>query len=168
MPQEKMLRDDKVRSFNIDIESETTAQVDNDKLKEQRMEFINVMSGFIQQYIPLVNAGILPVESFKAMLGFTIRPFKVGRELEESFDLIGQPQQEEEEQEDSLTAKEEVDAQQRQQEIEIEDKKVEGNLAIDAAKLEQESVEKENDREADFTVKELAAIAKQSNQGDFA
>ena len=167
---EKLLRDDKLRGYAIDIETETTAQRDNDKVKAQRIEFMNTMTAYIQQNAPLVQAGLLPMDAFKAMIGFVSRPFKVGRELEESFDLIGEKTDEQKESE-KQPSKELMDAQQNKRKIDIEEEdaktrrmKVEGDQKINAAKLDHSSAEKENDREANFTMAQLAEVAKLDNQ----
>ncbi len=169
---EKLLRNDKLRGYSIDVESETTVQVNSDKLKAQRIEFVNVISGFIQQYAPLVQGGLLPRESFSAMLGFVSRPFKVGRELEEAFELMGEePPEEKQTQEPS---KEIIDAQLKSRELDIKEFKVQsdlqvdqgkleiskGELALDAAKLDAQQFDKEADREAGFQSEELRALAR--------
>lgn len=168
---EKVLRDDKLRGYSIDIESETTVQVDADKLKAQRLEFINVMSAFIQQYAPMVQAGFLTRESFVAMLGFVARPFKVGRELEESFEMMGETP---EEQQNKAPDPAIIDAQLRSRDLDIKELKVQSDFAIntkkvqiDAAKLDVTQSENEHDREANFQrdeFKHMAEVAKFSKQ----
>jgi len=163
---ENLLNDDRLRSYAIDIESETTAQLDNDKQKAQRIEFLNTMTAYIQNNIPLVRAGILPMEAFKAMVSFVSAPFKVGRELEEAFDMLGE-QSDEQKAASQQPSKEMIDAMNDKRKLDIEEVKVKGNLELSAKKLELEEGskiidmnEKENDREAEFTVKKLAEIAK--------
>jgi len=167
---EKLLRDDRMRGYAIDVETETTAQVDSDKLKAQRIEFMNTMTAFLTQNTPLVQAGLLPMEAFKAMIGFVSRPFKVGRELEESFDLIGEKTDEQKEAEKQPTA-EMLDAQQNKRKIDIDEKdaetkrmKVIGDQKIETAKLDQNSMEKENDRESDFTLQQLKDLRNDAKQ----
>jgi len=167
---EKLLRNDKMRGYAIDVETETTAQVDSDKLKAQRIEFMNTMTAFLTQNTPLVQAGLLPMEAFKAMIGFVARPFKVGRELEESFELIGEKTDEQKEAEKQPTA-EMIDAQQNKRKIDIDEEnaktsrmKVEGELKLDAAKMDHTSMEKENDRESDFTLQQLKDLRNDAKQ----
>lgn len=167
---EKLLGDDQLRNYAIDIESETTAQLDNDKQKAQRIEFLNTMTAYIQNNIPLVRAGILPMEAFKAMVSFVAGPFKVGRELEEAFDMLGE-QSEEQKQAAQQPSKEMIDAMNDKRKLDIDEMKVKGDLALGSKKLELEEGkavidmnEKENDREADFTIKKLAETAKMSKQ----
>ena len=161
---ETVLRSDKLRGYAIDVETETTVKTDTDKLKQERIEFLNVMSTMIQQFVPLTQAGILPPEAVKAMIGFGSRPFKVGRELEEAFDMIGQePPQEEQAPEQPSEAM--IDAQLRSRDLDLKERKNQDDFAIDSAKIELQAAENENDREAQFTIEELRAIAKQNNVG---
>lgn len=166
---EALLTDDQLRNYAIDIESETTAQLDNDKQKAQRIEFLNIMTAYIKNNIPLVQAGVLPMDAFKAMVQFVAAPFKVGRELEEAFDMLGE-QSEEQKAAAQQPSKEMIDAMNDKRKLDIEETKVKGNLQISAKKLELEEGkaiiemnEKENDREADFTIKKLAEAAKMNS-----
>lgn len=163
---ERLLGDDQLRSYAIDVESETTAQLDNDKTKAQRIEFLNVMTAYINQNIPLVRAGILPIDAFKAMVRFVAAPFKVGRELEEAFDMFGE-QSEEQKQAKQQPSKEMIDTMNDKRKLDIEEFKVKGDLKLDAEKLRLEEGkaviemnENENDRSTDFQFKKLAQIAK--------
>jgi len=168
---ENLLRSDKLRGYAIDIETETTVKTDSDKLKQDRIEFLNVISGMIGQFVPMVQAGVLPPEALKAIIGFGARPFKVGRELEEAFELIGQAPPAEEQQpeppSDALIA-----AQIKSRELDIKERKNEQDHAVDVANVELsrdkiilESHDKENDRDANFNVEELRRIAKQNDVG---
>jgi hypothetical protein len=163
---EALLTDDQLRSYAIDIESETTAQLDNDKTKAQRIEFMNIMTTFIKTNIPMVQAGLLPMDAFKAMVSFVASPFKVGRELEEAFEMLGE-QSEEQKAAKQQPSKEMIDAMNDKRKLDIEETKVKGDLELGAKKLELEEGkavidmnEKENDREAEFTIKKLAETAK--------
>ncbi len=169
---DKMLKDDKLRGYAIDIESETTVQVDSDKLKQERIEFLNVMSGFIQQYAPLVQGGLIPREAFTAILGFVSRPFKVGRELEEAFEMMGEQPQEEEQPQAPSEA--DINAQLKNRDLDIKEFKVKSDVVynqekvkLEALKIDASQFDKEADREANFQnnrFKKLAEDAKFSKQ----
>jgi hypothetical protein len=150
---EQVLRNDKLRGYSIDIETDATVKVNSERVKAERMEFLNVVSGMINQYVPLVQAGVLPIEVVKAMIGFGSRPFKIGRQLEEAFELLGEQQEEEQgpPEPDILM----IDAQLRSRELDIKEKENQQDFALGVAKLEQEAAENEADREAEFTLQEL-------------
>jgi hypothetical protein len=127
------------------------------------------MAGFIGQYAPMVQAGLLPIEVFKSMIGFVARPFKVGRELEESFDLIGQQDQSQEEKPQAPDPAI-IDAQLKSRDLDIKEFKVKTDaendakkIELDAASMQLESIELENNRGHQFTIEELRAHVKQNN-----
>lgn len=84
-----ILRDDKLRSYRIDIETDSTVQPDAESDKRNRIEFITAVTGFIEKVGPLAQSGLVPADVAKAMLSFAVRGFKVGRELEDALDAIG-------------------------------------------------------------------------------
>lgn len=79
---EVLLKDDKMRCFRVDIETDSTIKGDQEAEKKSRIEFIGAVGSFLQQAVaapqdlqPLVMETLL----------FGIRGFKVGRELENTF-----------------------------------------------------------------------------------
>lgn len=158
---ERILKSDKLRGYNIDIESETTVKIDSDQLKSERIEFLNVMTAMVTQLAPMVQAGIFPIEAVKALIGFGARPFKVGRELEDAFDMIGQ-QPPEEEQKPQEPSEAMIDAQLKSRELDIKERQVVGDQKLKAVELKLNAHENENDRQSQFTLEELRAAAKQS------
>ena len=81
-----MLRNDKMRGFRIDIETDSTIQPDAQQEKQARTEFVTAMAGFMQQAI---NGAI----TFPPVLGlagktlqWAARGFRVGRDLESAID----------------------------------------------------------------------------------
>jgi hypothetical protein len=90
----------------------------------------------------------------------------LGRELEEAFEMLGE-QSEEQKAAKQQPSKEMIDAMNDKRKLDIEETKVKGDLELGAKKLELEEGkavidmnEKENDREAEFTIKKLAETAK--------
>ena len=79
-----MLRSDKLRGFSLDIESDSTIEGDDAKEREDRSQFIEVLTGMVERWAPIVSAApeMLPMVSELVM--FAIRPFRAGRGLEEA------------------------------------------------------------------------------------
>jgi hypothetical protein len=78
-----LLRNDRLRGFRIDIETDSTIQPDEDAEKQRRIEFLDAVGGFLEK-----GAAILPVMPELApmaseMLMFTARGFRAGRNLED-------------------------------------------------------------------------------------
>ena len=82
----QLLRDDNVRGFRIDIETDSTIEPDENAEKQSRMEFAQVIGGFIQQAGPVLAQmpNLIPV--FGETLLFVARAFRTGRQLENSLE----------------------------------------------------------------------------------
>jgi len=81
---EGLLKDDMARCFRIDIETDSTIKVDQDADKAARNEFLAAAGGFIQQSI-MAPPDLQPL--LMEMLKFGVKGFKIGRELETTFDM---------------------------------------------------------------------------------
>jgi hypothetical protein len=81
-----LLRDEKLRGFRIDIETDSTIQPDEDAEKQRRTEFVTAIGGLLQQAVPMV----MQVPELAPMVGetllFTARGFRAGRQLEEEIE----------------------------------------------------------------------------------
>ena len=83
----RVLRDDKLRSYHIDIETDSTVFEDAEAEKSSRTELLTAMSGFLQQWMPVAQMGGAPMVKLGFdMLSFGVRGFKAGRQLEDSLD----------------------------------------------------------------------------------
>lgn len=82
-----LLRNDKLRSYQIDVETDSTVFQDAESEKETRTELLTAMAGFMQQWLPVVQAGGPPMMKLGfEMLEFGVRGFKAGRQLEEAIE----------------------------------------------------------------------------------
>lgn len=82
---EAILRSDDRRGYSIDIETEDTAQADEQADKESRIEFLNTMMQVVANIVPAMQASPQLAPLVKEIIGFTVKGFKVGRTLEEAF-----------------------------------------------------------------------------------
>lgn len=165
---DRMLKEDKFRDFNIDIETESTVKMDNDIEKAQRIELLNALSGALQQLVPLQQAGQITEDALKEILGFIIRPFKVGRNLEEALlekqDTTVRDQQQAKLQEAQLKMAMEKEVMIPNRKLDIEEKKVDGELSIKQVEIESKELQTEVESDTDIAVAEINAEArKQSN-----
>lgn len=83
---EAVIRNDMVRCFTIDIETDSTIKQDQEAEKAARNEFLSSAGGFIQQMQTVQNPELQPL--LMEMLMFGVRGFKVSRELETTFDNV--------------------------------------------------------------------------------
>lgn len=79
----QLLRDDRMRGFRIDVETDSLVQADQAAEKADRISFVTAIGTFFKEFGPVVQAmpPLAPLAS--GMLQFAVRGFKVGAELEE-------------------------------------------------------------------------------------
>jgi hypothetical protein len=166
----QLLRDDKQRSFRVDIETDST--ISGDYVADQKAitELLQGVSAFINDAGPAVESGYLPLEAAKAMIMAAVRRFKLGREVEDALDMIGEndpaanaEQQEGAGVEQALQMKLQIE----QQEAQIKQQEVEQKMQIEQAKMNMESQSKQADlameerdlglRERELALKEFEA-----------
>ncbi|AVA22477.1 hypothetical protein [Rhizobium sp. NXC24] len=85
----QLLRNDSVRGFRIDIETDSTIEPDEDAEKQRRMEFVQMIGGFIQQAGPVAQTQPLLVPVMVETLLFAARGFRAGRQLESTLEQTG-------------------------------------------------------------------------------
>jgi hypothetical protein len=86
----QVLRDDKQRSYRVDIETDSTIAGDQAMDQKSVTELLTGVSTFITNAGPAVAAGYLPLDAAKAMLMSAVRRFRMGREVEDALDMIGE------------------------------------------------------------------------------
>lgn len=81
-----LLRDDRLRSFRIDIETDSTGQADDMAEQQRATEFVTAVGGFMEKAATAMQTApeLAPVMS--EMLEFTARRFRAGRGLEETIE----------------------------------------------------------------------------------
>ena len=89
----RKFRDDAMRNYTIDIESDSTIALNEQQEKQNVTEFFGALASLMQQLVPAVQQGILPMQAAKAMLKYAANRFNAGRDLDEAIEAIGnQPQ----------------------------------------------------------------------------
>lgn len=129
----KILRDDLVRGFKIEIETDSTIAPDSEREKQELMEFLNGISGFIQAAASGMQTGMMTPEIAKEIVLFAARRFRTGRQLEDTLSQMGSqpppPQQ------DPNAAADQMKMQIEQQKLKLERMRIEGEQALEAQKL---------------------------------
>ena len=87
-----LLRNDAMRTYRVDIETDSTIQADVARAQQNASGFVAGFGQFMQAVGPAVQAGALPVEVARTMLQSFARSFKLGRAVEDAIDTIGQSQ----------------------------------------------------------------------------
>ena len=131
-----LMRDDHLRSYRVDIETDSTVEVDEQAEKETRNEFLGAVGAFLQTALPAAQADKKLMPMLGEMLMFTVRGYRAGRQLE---DVIEQTV-------DEMVEAASEPAQPKPDPKQVE---VEGNLKLDAEKLKADVAEREARMEMD-------------------
>ena len=89
----QLLRDNTMRAFRIDIETDSTIEPDDQDEKMRRIEFIQAVGEYVSRSIPALQLAPAMTPVIAEGLKFLVRGFRVGREMEETIDkALGQLQ----------------------------------------------------------------------------
>ena len=129
----QLLKNEPIRNYNIDIETDSMVEIDQQKEKADRVEFLGAASGFLERAVQAAQVApeILPLVT--QMLLFGIRGFKVGRELEGTFETFQQQ------------ATEKVAQQQANPQPNPAEQEMQAKLQLEQAKAQQEAQKAEMD-----------------------
>lgn len=86
----EMMRSDKLRGFNVNVESDSTVQPNANEEQRNRIEFLTAITGFVNGVGPAVQSGSIPKDVALEFLSFGARGFKMSPQLEDAIDRIGQ------------------------------------------------------------------------------
>lgn len=89
-----ILRDDVMRNFSIDVETNSTIAGDEQAEMEQRMTALKTISEYINGLLPGIMNGMVPLDLGKEMMLLAIRGFKYAGDLEDlvtQFDPFNNP-----------------------------------------------------------------------------
>lgn len=79
----ELLRNDRLRSFRIDVETDSTIQADENAEKQARMEFLNVAVGALERAAKIMQAAPDLAPVMNEMVMFAARGMRVGKGLED-------------------------------------------------------------------------------------
>lgn len=82
----EMLKDPNIGNFRIEVTSDSMIYQDEQAEKQNRIEFLNTMGGFMQQAIPAAQASPELTPLLMEMLKFATTAFKAGKQLEGMID----------------------------------------------------------------------------------
>lgn len=164
-----LLKNDLVRNYKIDVETNSTVEPDAVEDQKQIAELLGGMSQMFQALGPAVQTGAMPMAAVKAMLMAISRRFRFGEEVETILESIPDqvpPQQQDKGKEAETKAKLELVQAETQGKIKVMDKKVqveEKELQLKERELqlkEKELMQKEQLNTIQFEGKMQAARAK--------
>jgi hypothetical protein len=86
----KVMRNDKMRSYRIDIETDSTIFEDAEAEKQSVTEMLTSVSQFVAAWEPILQAQPAMLDLCFEMLSFALRRFKMGRSLEDTIEQTKQ------------------------------------------------------------------------------
>lgn len=101
----ELLRDDMHRSWKIDIETNSTVDIDATEDKKDMSDTMNAMAQFMNGIAPMMEAGLMDFEAAKAMLITVARKLRFGIDIEDRIANMQPPQK----QDDGKAEKEKAD-----------------------------------------------------------
>ena len=127
---DKMLKNDKLRCINIDIETDSTIKIDQNQEKADRVAYIQTISGMVQAMAPVVQSGVVSKDALNEFIIFASKPFKVGRNLENFL------RNNEEDAPDAQEMLAQMEMQIKQQEFQLKQQEIIGKLQIEQQKVD--------------------------------
>ena len=85
----QVMRDDRLRCYRIDVETDETAFGDQAAEQQAVTELLQGVTAFLTGMAPLVQTGVVTPEIAKSMLMLAVRRFKAGREIEDALEELG-------------------------------------------------------------------------------
>jgi hypothetical protein len=149
-----LLKDEPAKNFRIEVTSDSMIYQDEQQEKQDRVEFLTAVSGFMQTALPVAQGVPELTPLLMEMLKFGVTAFKAGKGLEglidETADQFRQqaeaakgqpkppsPEQQKMEMDMQIEqAKMQAEQQKLQMQAQIEQAKIEGNIALEKAKQE--------------------------------
>jgi hypothetical protein len=150
-----LLRQDKLRGFRIDIETDSTVQGDQEAEKASRTEFIGAVTKFIETGAQVTQLVPEAAPLFAKMLQFGVRGFRVGRDLESAIEDFCEKAEL-----DAKAAAANPQARQSPEAIKAESERYKADKEIERQRLENEGEERNNlidieSKKLDLRMKEI-------------
>ena len=143
---QSMLQSDLLRSFRIDIETNSTVELEATQDKQEMAELMNAIAQFINGIAPAVEQGLIPFEVAKGMLLGIVRRYRFGADIEKGLETMQPPPPPPTDAKNSpevvqaeteaYKVKAQTDLQVAQQEMQL--KKMEHDLKVEELKLKQQ------------------------------
>jgi len=86
-----LLKNDYWRSYRLDIETNSTLDVEATEDKQNVAEFMNAFAQLMNGMFPMVEKGVMPFDAAKSMMLAIVKRFRFGREVEEQLKEMTQP-----------------------------------------------------------------------------
>lgn len=162
-----LLKDNKTKSFVLDIETDSTILPDENAEKQRRTEFMGVLSQLLPQLTQMITADPHTAEFAGELLKFSVAPFRAGRALDGAIDTMVAQMNEKADQprgDDPVTAQNKTNLQIEQMKDQTAKEKIKADADAEAAKLAQQDAHKKAELENQRRLKAMELGSKQNDQ----
>jgi hypothetical protein len=159
----KFLKDNRAKSFVLDIETDSTIMADENAEKAARTEFVQVLGNLLPQLSQMIMGDPATAEFCGEVLKFATAPFRVGRSLDGAIDELVEQMKSKGAQgkgDDPTTAMGKIQLQIEQMKQQTAQQKNQQDMQIAQAKLQQEDSHKQ------MELANQRQIAQMKMQGD--
>jgi hypothetical protein len=160
------LKDNRAKSFVLDIETDSTIERDEAAEKKARSEFVQVLAQLLPQLAQMIQSEPKTAEFCGELLKFATAPFRAGRSLDSSVDKLVEQMKLKADQprgDDATTAQNKTMLQIEQLKDQTEKEKIRADTGIKAAQLKQQDAHKQQDLANQRTLKQMELNAKQGD-----
>lgn len=133
-----VLRDDKMRTFKVDIETDSTVAASIESDMQGLRDVLTAVNQVLQGFGPAVQMGAMPVESLKEILMAVTRRAKLGNAVEDALDKIEQPKPQQDPEAGKAQAEAQAKQQQMQAEMQLEQMKLQMQKQMEQERLQAE------------------------------
>ena len=138
-----LLKDEAAKNFRIEVSSDSMIYQDEQAEKQNRMEFLSAIGGFMQQVIPAAQAVPELTPMLMEMVKFAVTAYKAGKGLEGLIDETADKFREQAKQMESQPKPPSAEQQKLQAEMQLQQQKMqnEAQMAQQANQLEQHKIQ---------------------------
>jgi hypothetical protein len=140
----QLLQDKPLRNFRVEVAADTLVQLDEQQLKQDRMEFLQAFGGFMQQAMPAVQQTPQIAPLMVEIMKFGVGAFKQAKQLEGVLDQAlqqyqqGQGQQGPSAEQQQAQAEQQAEQAKLQAQMQLEQAKMQSSMQIEQMKLQAE------------------------------
>jgi hypothetical protein len=135
----QLLKNEPAKNFRIEVTTDSMIYQDEQQEKQNRMEFLQAMSGFMQQAIPAAQSTPELTPLLMEMLKFGVTAFKAGKGLEGLIDETADKFRQQAKQMEGQPKPPSPEQQKMQMTMQIEQAKLQASQASDQAKAQAEA-----------------------------
>lgn len=148
----QLVGDARLRSFRVDIETNSTIELDIEEDKKTTVEFVNGVAQYFNQVLPAAEKMPTLIPLAGQVLLWAIRRMRTGRELESAFeravdDAVKMSQQPQQQRPDPEVMKIQAQQQSDQANLALEQQKMQNDAAMAERQMQFEVLKHKNDME---------------------